>query len=190
MAKTYIALASTSSAGKGTVATMIQQLLDGKKTVSVHRFSDSLSYICQYLGQPNTKGALQKMSQCLRQHVFNDETVLSKAIRLRADESPADVVILDGMRRSEDLTHFDGVPVTIIYMDAPVEKRWEWFQARTDRPKDKGDSFEAFLAREQHEAETHIVALAQAAHYQIDNNGVLDELKTKVKSILTSLNLT
>lgn len=189
MTKTYIALVSTSSAGKGTVASMIQRILDGKKTVSVHRFSDSLSFICQYLGQPNTKSALQKLSQCFRQHVFDDETILSKAIRLRAEESTAEVVILDGMRRSEDLYHFENIPVTIIYMDAPVEKRWEWFQARTDRPKDKGDNFDAFLAREGHEAETHILGLAKAAHFSIYNDGNLNDLKTKVISILTSLNL-
>ena len=189
MAKTYIALCSTSSAGKGVVATMIQQLLEGRKTVSIHRYSDSLSYICQYLGQPNTKSALQKLSQCLRQHVFEDETLLGKAIRMRADESPADVVVLDGARRVEDLEHFSDIPVTIISIDAPVEKRWEWQRNRTDRPHDTNDNFEAFLAREQFESETQIATLARTAHFHIDNSGSLEDLKQKVQSVLLAIGL-
>jgi dephospho-CoA kinase len=189
MANNYIALVSTSSAGKGVVATMIQQLLAGKKTVSIHRYSDSMSFICQYLGQPNTKSALQKMSQCLRQHVFNDEALLGKAIRMRADESTADVVVLDGARRLEDLEHFKDIPMTVIAIDAPVEKRWEWQRNRTDRPHDKNDSFEAFVAREQFESETQIATLATTAGFHINNNGTLEHLKNQVHSVLLAMEL-
>ena len=181
--KIYLGIIGKSFAGKETVYGIIKKLAKshGLKT-SIHHFSDPLNEILDILnlprigpeGRPNQ----QKLSTILRQNF--SENVLGDVIMARAQADSADIVCLDGVRRPQDVVKLQGLPnFHLVFVDTPLEKRFEFGQKRTDRPV---QTWEKFIAEQKAEAESKIDEIAWQADIRLDNSGSKAHLKKQVET--------
>ena len=186
--KVRLGIIGKSFAGKETVYKIIKKLAKshGLKT-SIHHFSDPLNEILDILhlpkagpeGRPNQ----QKLSTILRQGF--SENVLGDVIMARAQADIADIVCLDGVRRPQDVMKLHGLSnFHLIFVDTPLEKRFEFGQKRTDRPV---QTWEEFIAGQKAEAESKIDEIVIQADIRLDNSGSKEHLKKHVETKIMPL---
>lgn len=179
-AKACIAIIAESGGGKETVFNIISQEVLGKYTTSIHHFSDPLresllavnaifkkrSMACELeLSRPNQ----QDISTELRR-IFGEE-LLGNTLEKRALADPADIVVLDGVRRPKDVVMLRKFPNSfLVYVTAPFEKRLERIRNRNDRPGDATKTEEEFRLEQSAEAESMIREIANKADIVFDNS--------------------
>ena len=184
MANQHLGIISDPTVGKDTVAQMVRDLI-APHTVQIINYSDRMKEELNARGVPLTRQNFQNESRRLRGAFGEDH--LGQVVRYRAIHSQADLPILTGIRRAEDIMPLRTLPgsLYLLYLTAPAKKRWEWQQARRQNADEGGKSFEQFLKEDQDECEIHIRQIGQdLADGRIDNNGTLDELRGKVRLML------
>ena len=191
--KKYLAVVGRSCSGKETIFKMAkEELAKTGKLLYIHHFSDPLNEILDILVLPKTRPNQQHLSTILRQSELKKsdglsagEEILGNVIYSRVLSDNADVPFLDGVRRPQDVTMLRALPQShLIFISAPLEKRYEWLKARADRPGDANKTWEEFLSEQAAEAESKIDELRQFADFEIDNCGDLSFLKGQVTHIL------
>lgn len=180
MTKLYLGIIGKSFAGKETVYKFICDLVtkhDLHYRVSIHHFSDPLNGCLNALKPlDNSRPNQQKLSTLLRQG-FSEE-ILGNAVMYRATMDPSEIVCLDGIRRPADVIKFRALPnFHLIFLDTPIEKRFEFGQKRKDRPV---QIWEQFLIEQGAESESKIDEIAQQADIVLNNSGTKKDLKKQV----------
>src|ERR1035437_647794 len=102
MAKIILALTGPIASGKGT----IKKYLVEKRGAKDCRFSTILRDVLNRLNVEVDRNNLIKLSTSLRETFGQD--LLSKAIAKDAKNLDADIVVIDGVRRMEDVNHLMG----------------------------------------------------------------------------------
>lgn len=179
--KIYIAVIGRSGAGKTTTFNLFKETyLDLR--VSIHHFSGPLDQMIDGINRILAKRGLscrleksrpnqQDISTELR-GIFGEE-LLGSTLQKRAGNDLVDVVFLDGVRRPKDiemLRELSQENSLLLYIWAPLEKRFERIKRRADRPGDAEKTWEEFKAEQAAEAESLIETLRPMANYEIDNS--------------------
>lgn len=184
MPKIIIGLVGPVASGKDAA----KKYIESKYSASSYKLSDALRDILKRLHLPISRTNLQDLSYDLRQRFGGD--ILSQTISADAQNDPSAIVIIDGVRRLEDISHLRSLPeFRLISVDADLEKRFERMRKRNENAGDAEKSFADFVADCQKEAEKEIPAVMATAAYQIDNNGSLDDLYHQIDKILSEFNL-
>ena len=95
-----IATVAEKGAGKGLFASIVQKLCVPRR-VAVIRFSDPLREILKILGKEESREKMDTLVTALREG-FHDQGVLISVIKQRLTTKDADIVVLDGVRKSEE----------------------------------------------------------------------------------------
>lgn len=170
------------SSGKGTAA----QYLHDKYGAEVLTFSNILRDVLQRLGVEETRDSFVRLSEILR-GAFGED-LLSKIIASDALKSAADVVAIDGTRRTTDIEHLKGLPgFVLVAIHAEPEARYQRLSQRTVKADDQTKTYEQFLEDEKRSTEVSIDEIIGSAAYQIDNNGDLASLHTQLDDLIASL---
>jgi len=181
MDKHNLGIIAQISAGKDTLAQMVGELIV-PKTIQIINFSDWIGEELIKRGRIKTQGNYQLTSRELRQEY--GEACLGYEVQKRALHSFADLPILTGIRRAEDITPLRDLPgdLHLLYLTAPAEKRWQWQIARRTRPGEAGKTFEQFMREDADECEVHIRQIGeQLADGHINNNGTLEDLRHRLE---------
>ena len=178
--KIYLGIIGKNSAGKETVYLIFKKLINKYAPhlkVGIHHFSDPLRECLAVLCPlPGSKENQQIISTVLRQG-FGEE-VLGSTLVHRAQNDPANIVFLDGIRRPQDALKLRKLPHSyLVFVDSPFEKRLQHAQSRTDRP---APTREQFLAQENAEPEKLIDEIAKQADITLNNSGALKELEAQI----------
>ena len=177
--KIIIGLAGEMSSGKTTVA---QYILEKNKGVS-YRFSAPLTDIAERAHIENTRTNLQKLSTMLRKGFGED--LLAKILFNDVQKDDSSVIIVDGVRRKEDMVYLDTLPeFVLLFVEAPLKERYLRLIGRNEKADDTTKSFEEFSKEQNQESETEIVGLKKNAHTVIDNGGDLEALYFQVDNFL------
>lgn len=177
--KIYIAVVGKTCAGKETVYKIVQAMFHPRFRVSIHHFSDPLNENLDLLCLPRTRPNQQKLSTVLR-GAFGEE-LLGNIIYQRALRDTSEIVFLDGVRRPKDVVMLKKLSQThafLIYIFAPIDKRFERLKKRNDRPGDAEKTWEQFLAEQSAEAESLIEILMPIADFKFDNSNDDKEFKS------------
>jgi len=182
--KFYLGIIAQISAGKDVTAAMVRELI-APKMVQIINYSDRIGEELIARGLEKSQKNFQEESRRLRD-AFGQE-YLGRAVSYRALHSRADLPILTGIRRAEDITPLRQLPgdLYLLFLTAPAEKRWQWQRARAQRPGEAAKSFEQFMREDADECEMHIRQVGQQlADGCIDNCGTLDDLHHQVSLML------
>ncbi|HPN54422.1 MAG TPA: AAA family ATPase [Candidatus Moranbacteria bacterium] len=178
MAKLILGLAGEMGSGKGTVAKHIINEHKG----STHRFSTILRDILNRVYLEQSRDNLQTLSTIMRKNFGED--ILAKAIYHDTYNDEHDIVVVDGVRRMEDIFYLrDLMFFKLVYIDADIEKRYERIIKRSENTDDSKKSFEEFKESNKDESESQIRDLKNYANYIIDNNGDFPNLYKQVENI-------
>lgn len=169
--KIIIGIAGEIASGKDTVARYYVK----KHGASMYRFSDILRDILKRIHLKENRKNLVDASMMLRKTFGED--IFSRAIAEEVREDDHPLVIIDGVRRVDDVKGVQNLPgFRLLFIVADPKRRHERMQQRRQNADDQTKTFEEFLADSELETEREIRMLSEHADWVIDNNGTLDDL--------------
>lgn len=155
-------------------------MLDQAET---HTYSDILRQTFNLWGfNDNSRHEMQELSTFMR--VLKGQDAMAKVMAKKCREAATRWVVIDGVRRVEDIQilieEFGQECVTLVWVEVSAGIRFERLRAR------KQKAGEAFMDRAQFdreelaETEQMLDAVYQARKFEIDNNGTLDDLEERL----------
>jgi dephospho-CoA kinase len=176
-----IGIIGTKASGKETIANYIAKKYGGK----AHSHSEILDDVLAVLNVRNSRSNEIKLV-ALRK-TFGAE-VLTGALnkKIRAENAP--VTAITGIRFDSEYENIRCYPNNvIIYVEAPIEDRYQRQIKRKQKHDDHNMSFEEFADLEERETEIHIRELGEKADFKIKNNATAAELFTKIDDIMKKI---
>jgi dephospho-CoA kinase len=182
MPKIILGLVGKLSSGKGTIAGYLAEKYQAK----ILMFSSPLRDVLDRFYLPQTRDNMQGVSKGLREALGQD--VIAKVIAEDAKKIPADVVVVDGVRRPMDIVYLRELPGFYLIKVATDQKiRHERMTKRGQNPDDHSTTFEEFQKKDAAEAESLIDEVAGEAKFTINNNGSKEELFAQLEEIFKKL---
>ncbi len=175
---------------------LVGQLASGKDSAkkylienygaSGHRFSSMLRDVLNRLYIPVSRHNLQDLSLILRQKFGED--ALARVIAEEVKEDTREIVIVDGVRRLEDIAYLKSIPgFHLLSLEVKPEIRYERMVKRNENAGDAEKSYDDFLADGAREAELEIPKVMESADYHVDNNGSIADLKKQLDKIIEEI---
>jgi dephospho-CoA kinase len=179
MAKLILGVAGEMGSGKEAVS----RYLVNNYQASAHNFSDILKDILNRLHLEITRENFSPLSLMLRKTFGED--ILAKAMYHDSVNDEADIVVVQGIRRIEDMAFLKQLPnFKFIFIDAEMDVRFKLVSSRNEKANDGTMTFEQFKASHSYETETTIPDLRNYADLVIDNNGTYLELYEQLDKLL------
>ncbi len=184
MPRFIIGLVGRQGSGKGTAAKILHEHFGAE----LFRFSSILSDVLTRLSLENSRDNLIKMSESLRKNFGED--ILAYAIEADATSSQADIVVVDGIRRIEDIVALEPLPqFKLIEISAPAKVRYERMKGRGEKTGESDMSWENFAEQEQASTEITIPVVAARAWKAINNDDTAQELTKKIAAAMQELGI-
>lgn len=182
MSRLIIGLVGQSGCGKGTVT----DLLRAEYGAGYFRFSALLGDILDQLAIEKSRDRLIDLSNTLREKFGED--VLSYAIERDALNAPQKVVIIDGIRRVEDIVALEPLPLfKLIAIDVDPKLRFERMKKRGEKVGEENMTWETFIAQGNTPTEVTVPFVMKRAWRTLPNNGTREELITSVHDLMKDL---
>jgi dephospho-CoA kinase len=180
--KIILGLVGPISSGKGTVCNYLKD----KHGAQIFRFSTMLRDVLDRFYIEQSRENMQALSSALRQ-VFGDD-LMAKTIANDVTNSPANIIVLDGVRRLPDIKYLKEIPgFHLIAINADQKTRFERITKRGENTDDIKKTFTEFQNDEQQEAELQIKEVADTAEFDLDNNKTVENLYQQIENILKQL---
>jgi len=183
-----IALVAEKGAGKGLFVDIVKKLLPDFRIVSV-RFSDALCDILDILGKEKSRHNIDTLVTALRAG-FHDEGILNGAMQKRLGGLDADIVLLDGLRKTDEVLFVRERSGVLVYVIADQKIRYERRKQTAEKPDEMNMSWEQFVDQDGAAPHREIRQIGETmADVTIENNGTLEEFELKVKKIVAEHHL-
>lgn len=168
--------------GKGTAC----KYLIKKYNAGYHRFSTMLREILDRLYIEQSRENIQTLSKALRKSFGND--LFSKVLCEDVKKDKHRLIVIDGIRRSPELTHLKELKnFKLVYVTADIKMRLERIQKRGENSDDNKKNLVQFKRDEQSEVEREIPKIGKTADFIIDNNGNEKELYRQIDNIIKKI---
>lgn len=175
-----IGIVGAKGSGKGTFATLLEEVVPSDVRVARVRMSDVLRETLDLWHLPQTRANLQHLSAVVDTK-FGSGT-LARAIGHRIASANADIVLVDGVRWEADRLLIRSFPLNfLIAVVADVRVRYERLRVHSENAGEAGATFERFLEEEQAMSERAIPAIAATADVTIANEGTVAEFTDAVR---------
>jgi dephospho-CoA kinase len=163
-----------------------KKYIEEKYGASSYKFSAVLRDILNRLYLPINRENMQDLSLDLRNRFGSD--ILAKVITEDAKNDKDEIVIVDGVRRMDDIIHLNGLPeFNLISIDSDINTRYERTKARNENLGDDKKTFDEFLADCDKEAEKEIPLVMSKSAYQVKNDGTLQDLYAQLDEIFLKI---
>ena len=177
--KIIIGLVGKIASGKGTVA----EYLEKKYNAKTYRFSTILRNILERLHYEISRTNMQSISTVLRKNFGED--LLAKVITEDVKKDNNKLIVIDGIRRMDDIKFLDSMnEFILIKITADPKTRYKRLIQRTENKGDSQKSYEDFLDDEQKETETLIPIVMEQAKKELNNNDDFEDLYNQIDNIL------
>lgn len=177
--KKIIGLVGLIACGKGTVAKYIAE----KYQAGTYRFSTILRDVLKRIYLPESRDNMINLSETLRQ-TFG-QNILAKVITDDVVNDPKEVIVVEGIRRLEDIEYLKQLPnFTLVEISADPKIRYQRLTARGENSDDETKTYEQFLEDHQKSTEITIPTVIELATEHIFNNGSRDELAQQIDQLL------
>jgi len=184
MSKLIIGLCGLPGCGKGTAADIFQR----DYGAGYFRFSKIIGDLLTRLYLEKTRDNFIQMSEIVR-HEFGED-VFSHAILKDMLEAPQDVVVLDGIRRPEDIVALEPLPeFKLIAIDTDAKLRFERMKKRGEKAGERNMTWDEFLQDEAAPTEVTIPGVMERAWRTVPNNGTVDEFAGLIHEMMRDLNV-
>lgn len=177
--KLILGFAGEMASGKGAAAKYFVE----RHKAATYRFSTILRDVLRRLHLPEDRETLQTLSTLLR-GAFGDD-VLAKVMFEDARSDTHPLIVIDGVRRLEDVKYLREIPeFKLCYITAPMKTRYERLILRAENPDDKTKTYTQFEKDHEGEPEREISKLEAFALEVIDNSGTFPEFHQALDAIL------
>ncbi len=182
MPKLIIGLVGQAGCGKGTAADLLRE----KYGAGYIRFSGILGIVLETLGIEKSRVNFVKLSNGLRDTYGED--ALSYAVEKIALSAPEDIVVIDGIRRPDDIVALEPLPhFKLLSIEVPAEIRFERMKKRGEKATESQMSWEQFQTEEHFPTEITIPAVMKRAWKAIPNAGSREEFESAMHTAMSEL---
>lgn len=179
MAKIILGLTGLMACGKGTAT----KYLVAKHKAKAFRFSTVFRDILDRLYLPQSRANMQRLSLALRQLFGQD--LLAKTMATDIAKTKEKILVIDGVRRLEDIQYLRKMPnFKLVSLEMKEKLRYERLVSRGENADDKHKTWEQFLKDQQGETELTIPEVMKQADVVIDNNGSLEYLYKQLDQLV------
>lgn len=177
--KLYIGVAGEKRAGKDTFCGILKNLeMKWNLKVSIHRFSDPISECLDSLALPKTRENMQRFSPLIESGY--GKGVFSRALKARAEQDPAPIVILQGLRWWSDVAELQSLNGVLFYITADKDIRFARSLGNSEKPDEANMAREKFEEQERAETEIYIPEIGATANFRFENNETQEQFTEKV----------
>jgi dephospho-CoA kinase len=165
--------------GKDTASDYFAEKYDAKQV----KFSASMKDIMDRVYISPVRKNYQIISRVLRESFGQD--LFSKVVAKDVKNLEADLIIVDGVRRIQDidfLKDIDGFKLISVEVDSKT--RFERIKNRNEKPGDTTKTWEEFQKEDVAETEITIPDLMKRADVTIDNNGNLEDFYKQLDKLI------
>ncbi|HFC77010.1 MAG TPA: hypothetical protein ENJ27_02165, partial [Candidatus Moranbacteria bacterium] len=153
-----------------------------KYGAEIYRFSDVFRKILDILGLEQNRKNMSDLSLTLRTTFGED--VLAKAIAEEVKKTDKEIIIVDGVRRIEDIKYLKEITgFKLVFVDADLKNRYERLIKRGENLDDDNKTFEEFKKDAERNAELKISTLKDYADEIIDNNKDIQNFYQQINGI-------
>lgn len=150
------------------------------------RYSAILRTILSSLFIPINRENLQTLSTNLRQNFWED--LFAKVIAENIKKTSADIIVVDGIRRIEDIEHIKDLEgFKLIYVESDVNIRYDRTKNRWENIDERNLTLEQFIENSKAETETKIRDLKNISDFTINNDGKIENLYKEIDKIVKEL---
>jgi dephospho-CoA kinase len=182
MSKIIIGLVGEMASGKE----VTKKYLAEKYSAKHCKFSTPLRDVLDRLCIEKSRDNLIDMSTILRERFGQD--LLAKVIASDAGSLDSDIVVVDGVRRMDDIEHLSKLPnFKLVRIDVLAKTRYERMKIRNENKGDAEKTFSEFMEDHERETEITIPGVMETAKYSLDNNGTLEELHSQIDDLVEKL---
>jgi len=179
MAKLIIGFAGEMGSGKGSIAEHIVE----NYNAGSHKFSQIFRDILDRVYLDQSRENISKLSLILRQNFGED--ILAKSIFHDVQNDEHEIIVIDGVRRLEDIVYLRNLPeFKLLYVDADIKIRYERLVQRGENAGDSSKTFEQFCDDHKANADAYIVDLMKSANTVVHNNGTYEELYKQIDEFI------
>lgn len=179
MAKLILGFVGEMSSGKGAATKHVVANHDAGS----HKFSQILRDIldCVYVDQ--SRKNISTLSLILRKNFGED--VLAKSMYHDVQNDSHDIVVIDGVRRIEDIVYLRELPeFKLVFINADMQTCYERSVKRGENAGDTTKTFEEFKRDHEADADARIVDMKNYADHVIENDGTYQELYAQVDEVI------
>jgi len=181
----FIAVMGEKGAGKGVFTEIVKKRFPHVPIASV-RFSDPLRDILTILNKETSRDNMQRLVTALRE-AFDHEGFLVPALKKRLESIDADVVILDGVRKKEEVEAVKEWGSVIVYITADQKVRFERRRQEAEKIDEQDMAWEQFVRQDTAPSEVSIRTLGEAfADVIVENKGTFEEFEQKIVDAVQS----
>jgi len=149
------------------------------------RLSMILNNILDVLGLPQSRENQQKLARLLREQF--GEQILAFTAAEYAEHAKEHTFLIDGIRKLEELNELKKrTDLRLIYVEAPLELRYQRLKQRTEKVGEHLKQIEEFITDHKAESEIDIPKLKQYANFVVQNTGDDAELHAQLTRIFTA----
>lgn len=179
MMRLVLGVAGEIGSGKGTFTQYFKKKYGGDS----FSFSDILRKLLEAVRLEKNRENLQKISTVMRKNFGED--ILAKAICEKVNKSCKKYIVVDSVRRLEDIKYLrKNKNFYLVYLEADIKKRFERIAKRKDKTDDSNKKFRKFKKEHLAETEIQIKKLERYADFIIENNGTKKEFYKEIDKIL------
>lgn len=179
-----IGLVGTPGSGKGAVTEYILANYGGEQ----FHFSEYLAHVLKKMNLEKSRENMIKLSVILRKEFGED--LLSHAVASDALHSEASLVLVDGIRRLDDLAAFRALPnFVLIAVNADAKLRYERMKKRGEKAGESDMTWEEFLKEEQAPTEVTIPETMTFAQHVIMNDGTIEDLHARIDEVMDAIGI-
>jgi dephospho-CoA kinase len=174
-----IGIIGSKGAGKDTLAEHLSKVF----RAGHHSHSEIYHDILKILKLPESRMNLIRLVELRK--VFG-ENVLINALNKKLKENKKEIQIVTGIRFQNELDNVRTFEKNFaIYIDAPIEKRFERMKQR-GKYNDDSAGYDEFVKVESAETEIHIPELGKQADFKLSNDDDLQSMYTKAEEAINS----
>lgn len=179
-----IGLVGRQGSGKGTTAKILVERY-GATTV---RYSDLLREILDILAIDVTRENLVELSETLRATFGED--IFAYAVDHRIRKTGAQLVVVDGIRRVDDIAALESLPhFRLVEVTASARQRFDRMKMRGEKMRERDMTWDEFVMEEIAPTENSISTIASRAWKSIDNAGSVEELTRQVDAVMAEIGI-
>lgn len=179
MAKLILGIAGEMGSGKGVIAKYVTE----KYSAGSYKFSQILRDVLDRIYIDQTRENISTLSLILRKNFGED--MLAKSIYYDVQNDNHEIIILDGVRRIEDIVYLKKLPeFKLVYVEADLNTRYERLIKRGENEGDSEKTFEQFKKDHEADSDARILDLKKYSDEVIENNGTYEDLYNQIDEII------
>ena len=184
MPQLILGLTGQIGSGKGYVAEYLAKRFSAK----IFKFSTYLLRALDVLALEQSRDNLIKMSEMIRAGFGED--ALSHALAHDASLSDAPLVVVDGIRRIEDIAGLKSLHnFRLAAVEVDQRTRYERIANRHEKTEETGLTWEDFLVQEKRSTEVTVPETMARATLRLQNNDTIEELERQIDALMTELGI-